>query len=111
MFQSATPQHQRVPLINHGAQGRLSITDGHWKLIMPFKKLPLELYNLKEDPSETQNVVETETQRAEQLTQSITRIVCRGRSTSGPRQANDTGYWPHLTWMTNEDYLRESAAE
>ena len=44
--------HHRVPLINHSASGRFSITDGDWKLILPHRKRKRELYQLALDPSE-----------------------------------------------------------
>ncbi len=49
--------HHRVPLINHSASGRFSITDGDWKLILPHRKRKRELYQLALDPSEQNDVL------------------------------------------------------
>ena len=99
--------HQRLPLINHGSGGRFAVTEGNWKLIMAHKKLSLELYDLSADPGETRNVLDQNPKIAEDLKSKISRIVSRGRSTDGPAQSNDTGYWDDLTWMTESDYMRD----
>lgn len=97
-------QHQRLPLINHGAGGRFSITEGTWKLILAHGKDQAELYDLASDPGETTNVIAGHPDLAESLRSKITAIVRNGRSTPGAPQANDTGYWTDLTWMTEADY-------
>lgn len=97
-------QHQRLPLINHGVQGRFAITDGQWKLIMPFRNLKRELYNLAVDPQEEKNVYANNLEIAKKLETKLTKIVLDGRTTDGPKQSNDTGYWDHLTWIDKTDY-------
>ena len=105
---SAT-DHERLPLINHGANGRFSITDGTWKLIMPHRKSKAELYNLSGDPSESLNVIDDHPELVEELTRKITRIVCSGRTIPGPRSANnDTGYWNDLIWLSEDEYVKKS---
>ena len=94
-----THQHERHPLISHSSQGRFAVTQGTWKLIMPHRKLKKELYDLAKDPGETRNIISEHADAANNLQQSITDIVKNGRTTPGPPQRNDTGYWKDLTWM------------
>jgi arylsulfatase A len=97
-------QHQRLPLINHAAAGRFAITEGTWKLIMPHKKETAELYDLATDPGEITNVIAEHPELAASLQKQLTAIVCRGRTTPGERQANDTGHWNDLTWIKPAAY-------
>lgn len=97
-------RHVRVPLVNHAANGRFAITEGTWKLVMPHRRAKAELYDLKSDPGETNNVIAEHPDVAKDLEQKITAIVIAGRSTSGQRQQNDTGYWPDLSWISAEEY-------
>ena len=99
-------KHQRRPLINHAANGRFAVTDGDWKLVMPHRRLKAELYNLSKDPGEERNLAKDHPARVADLTQQITTIVCNGRTTVGTAQANDTGYWQDLLWITAEEYSR-----
>jgi arylsulfatase A len=95
-------KHQRLPLINHAANGRFAITAGNWKLVMPHNKLQAELYDLSSDPRETNNVIEKHPDVVQSLTGQITAMVQNGRTTPGPAQRNDTGYWSDLTWIKNK---------
>ncbi|WP_411845928.1 sulfatase-like hydrolase/transferase [Roseibacillus persicicus] len=98
-------ERTRVPLINHGcADARYAITDGPWKLILPGEKTSMELYNLAQDPDESDNLVEAHPERVRELTDKITQIIVNGRSTPGSPQPNDTGYWEDLTWLTEAEY-------
>lgn len=94
--------HQRLPLINHGAQGRFAITEGDWKLIMPHNNKNFELFHLSIDPRETNNVIDQHTDKAKLLKTKITSIVENGRTTPGAAQPNDTGHWKDLTWIKND---------
>ena len=96
--------HERLPLINHGVNGRFSITEGTWKLVMPHKKLKHELYDLAKDPGEESNVFEAHPEIATALEAKLTKIVSLGRTTAGTPQLNDTGYWGDLTWMDEATY-------
>jgi len=97
-------KRERLPLINHGANGRFAITEGHWKLVMPHKRLSAELYGLDSDPGETTNVIADHPDLAARLEAKITDIVRDGRTTPGTPRSNDTGYWEDLQWMTAEEY-------
>lgn len=43
-------------------------------------------------------------EKAKRLRYQLNEIVARGRTTPGPIQANDVGYWKDLHWMTPEEY-------
>lgn len=97
--------HQRLPLINHGNDGRYSVTDGSWKLILSSaKKHAEELYDLSNDPGEDRNVAEEFPERVEQLKAAATSIVLNGRTTPGNPQMNDTAYWKDLRWISKKEY-------
>ena len=98
--------YDRLPLISHGnyAYTRYAITEGDWKLVTPGEERSFELYNLAEDRSEEQDVVESNPEIVAQLKTKLNQIIAQGRSTSGPAQANDTGWWKDLNWMTEQEY-------
>lgn len=99
--------YERVPFISHDSGDmRYGITDGSWKLIMPSGKKPAELYDLSSDRSETNNLVATHPEKVESLTAQMNALIVNGRSTPGAPQANDTGYWKHLTWMSPADFKK-----
>ena len=95
---------QRPAVVHHAANGRFAIREGQWKLILPHGKLGLELYDLHNDPSEQQQIAAKHQPVVERLTRQLSQFVTRGRSTPGVAQANDTGYWSDLTWLTPQDY-------
>lgn len=101
-------RHERVPLINYGngaGDNRYAITEGDWKLILPSRKVKnMELYNLSIDRAEKNNLAAQYPETVERLTQVMNKIVLEGRSTPGAPQANDSGYWVELSWMTAEEY-------
>lgn len=104
--------HQRVPLINrgNGRMTRYAITDGDWKLVMPNEKhSSYELYNLSADRMESRNVAEEHPELVQKLSNKISRIVARGRSTPGAVQANDTDHWKGLSWFSAAEYEKLSA--
>ena len=103
-FTEVKKAHDRLPLINHGVNGRFAITEGYWKLILPHGKAEMELYDLASDPGEEKNVVAQHPERVSALKKKITAIVSNGRTTPGAAQSNDTGYWKDLTWMTADQY-------
>ena len=77
--------------ISHAASGLASIRLGPWKLIAGGGAAPGQgqLYNLAEDLGETRNLWEAEPARVAELLELMDRLVSEGRSTPGPRQAND----------------------
>ena len=111
LFADPQARHERAPLINHSIGGRFSITDGHWKLILPHKKEKTELFHLGNDPKETQNLLDENTSIAKRLKDQLTQIVVNGRTTDGLPQPNDTGHWSDLTWITPEAYSEMTTRE
>ena len=97
------PLHEAV--VHHSIQGMFSLRQGPWKLELcpgsggwaaPLDAaarkagLPeIQLYNLAADPAETKNVHVENTAVVARLTTLLQRYVADGRSTPGPRQAND----------------------
>ncbi len=108
VLRDSKSKYRRYPLINHAMRGRFSVTEGDWKLIMPHGDLGHELYNLKRDPGEERNVYAKNLTIANDLERKITEIICRGRTTRGLPQPNDTGYWNDLSWITEVQYNRLS---
>ena len=90
-------------MIHHAMQGRYAVRSGNWKLVMETRKEGRELYNLANDPGESRNVLKQHPKIATELTRKITEIVTRGRTTAGPAVANDTPWWPDLTWIKNKN--------
>nr|WP_236649472.1 arylsulfatase [Rhodopirellula sp. SM50] len=103
LLNPASNRH-RLPLINHAINGRFAITEGKWKLVLPHGRSDAELYNLEEDPGETTNVLAEHMTIAMDLQTKATQIVLRGRTTAGPDQPNDTGYWDDLKWISAAQY-------
>ena len=100
----ANTKPERLPLINHGNNGQYAITTGKWKLVLPSKNSPAQLFDLSMDQSEENNVVEENPGIAARLTKQINSIIARGRTTPGPIQPNDTGHWKDLVWMTPKQF-------
>ncbi|WP_299668792.1 arylsulfatase [uncultured Polaribacter sp.] len=103
------PNHdyQRLPLINRGDGGkeqRYSITENDWKLILPSATKAAELYDLSQDPKETNNIANNHPDKIDRLTNQINNIIINGRTTPGKNQPNDTGYWDDLTWISKQEY-------
>ncbi|MEM9399718.1 MAG: arylsulfatase [Verrucomicrobiota bacterium] len=110
------PAKEHKAIINHSVQGVFAVRTPEWKLIFgpgsggwskPTDKqaekqgLPrYQLYNMKDDPREKNNLYESQPEVVKELTRIATEIVVNGRSTSGAPQSNDTpNNWPQLHWM------------
>lgn len=91
----------RSAIISHASNGRFAISDGEWKLIMPHGKLDYELYNLKRDPGEDNNLYGKHSKIQNRLEKRITAMVQNGRTTPGSKQKNDVPWWQDLTWIAN----------
>ena len=94
----------RETLVNHSINGRFAIREGSWKLALcpgsggwskapeppPGRKLPAnQLYDLAKDAGERENLVAQHPEIVERLTKKLEMIVSDGRSTPGPKTAND----------------------
>lgn len=108
--------YKRNTTIHHSIDGEFAIRQGDWKLIMcpgsggwsyPRKDdeiiqtLPkIQLYNLKEDIAESNNLEADYPEKVEELKALLTKQILDGRSTAGEIQQNDTGnIWKQLWWM------------
>ena len=128
---------QRISIVNHSINGIFAIREGDWKLIFAkgsggwadrrlkrsmskeaWKKLPKwQLYNLQKDPAEKINLVKKYPEKVAELKQLMTKRLKNGRSTVGPRQANDRPVnekakgnikvpgWPGLNWLDDTSGL------
>ncbi|WP_430972992.1 sulfatase family protein [Sunxiuqinia rutila] len=113
--QAALQKPLREATVHHSINGSFAIRQGDWKLIMcpgsggwsfprPENKAvidtlpPIQLYNLKEDPSETQNLQAQHPELVDQLKTLLTDYILNGRSTPGEPQANDPikGEWKQI---------------
>jgi arylsulfatase A len=95
----------RTTVVHHSIKGRFAVREGEWKLANcpgsggwgkpgdpEAKKLGLperQLYDLRADPGETKNLADQHPEIVARLTQLLERQIAEGRSTPGPRQAND----------------------
>ena len=77
----------REATINQAPAG-LAIRQGSWKLIM-YRNGKRELYNLKDDVSETKDLSRANTEVARRLEKLLQSYIDRGRSTPGPVQKNE----------------------
>lgn len=108
----------RDATVHHSINGSFAIRKGDFKLIMcadsggwsypkPGKdkniitSLPkMQLYNLKADPGEQHNLVNSNPKKVTELKQLLNKYITEGRSTPGLAQKNDTGNkWKQLWWM------------
>lgn len=102
---NAEAAYNRLPLINHGeTDDRYAITEGNWKMIMGRENAKMQLYDLSKDKHEEKNIAAEYPEKVAKLKKKITEIITNGRTTPGAKQANDTGYWKALIWMTKEEY-------
>ena len=96
----------REATVHHSINGSFAIRKDQWKLIMcagsggwsfpkPNNKAVLDtlpkyqLYNLKQDPSETNNLIALNSEKVNELKSLLTKYIKQGRSTPGELQKND----------------------
>lgn len=108
------PLHDAV--VCHSVDGYYAVRMGNWKASFcrgsgswhsPTEKEtkkrglpPVQLYNLDQDPKETNNLQKKHPGRVKKMRSWLRDVVERGRSTPGPEQSNHKGKtsWPHLPW-------------
>ncbi|MCY4561017.1 MAG: arylsulfatase [Flavobacteriaceae bacterium] len=110
--------YNRSAVVHHSINGSFAIRKGDWKLIMcpdsggwsypnPRRDKeaidslpPIQLYNLKDDVAESENLQAKYPQIVKELQEILTKQILNGRSTKGEVQPNDTGNeWRHLWWI------------
>lgn len=107
----------REATVHHSIDGQFTIRQGDWKLLLsassggwsaptPTDTLaldslpPIQLYIMKDDPSETTNVEAEHPEIVSRLRALMAKYVREGRSTPGAPQKNDGEYpWKELDWM------------
>lgn len=105
----------REGTVYHSFKGEFAIQQGKWKLILcpgsggwsqPVEGkgteglFPFQLYDLKNDPEEQNNLYEKNPEMVQQLKTLMTRYIREGRSTPGAPQQNDpVDQWPQVDWM------------
>ena len=100
-------QDIRQYTVHHSINGSFAIRKGDWKLIFTPSSggwsyprpidierenlnLPtMQLYNLKNDISETKNLIDIYPEKVNELKKALAKIILDGRSTDGIRQEND----------------------
>lgn len=106
----------REATVHHSIDGSFAIRQGKWKLLLssysggwsaPTKPQSgtsvFQLYNLEDDPKETNNLYESQKEVAEGLRTSLVRYIKEGRSTPGNSQLNDGVYpWKQLSDIYGE---------
>ncbi len=109
----------REATVHHSIDGSFAIRKEDWKLILcagsggwsfprPNNKAAIDslpkyqLYNLKEDPSETNNLVASNTQKVDELKTLLTKYITQGRTTPGEHQKNDpiNGEWKQIKFIS-----------
>lgn len=102
VLESGEAKGARLPIIHHSSNGRFAIRDGDWKLVMEgkSKRDKRELYNLADDPSEENDMIDGKDAEVQRLVDQLSTIVKDGRTTPGEPVPNDTGWWNNLVWMT-----------
>lgn len=86
LLDGAPMSYRRPPVIHHSSGGMFAIRQGDYKLVLgngsggreeprgkPFQK-PYHLFNMKNDPGETNNLIEAESTRADELEKAFQKI-------------------------------------
>lgn len=84
----------REAIVHQPIRSQLAIRQGQWKLIFPAKGASHELYDLRNDLGETNNVAAEHPQVVGKLTALMQRYIAEGRSTPGAKQPAE----PRVKW-------------
>ncbi|MFI3331764.1 MAG: arylsulfatase [Rikenellaceae bacterium] len=108
----------REATVHHSIDGEFAIRQGDWKLLMSASSggwsapkssnkaawanlPPVQLYNMKTDPSEKTNLQDKYPEKVEELKALLTKYIKEGRSTPGKAQKNDgPELWEQLHWIS-----------
>ena len=94
----------RVDIVHHDWDGHFAIRQGDWKLILKKEKhvknpkVNTQLYNLKEDLAEKENLSIEKPEKVAELLTLLESYIEQGRSTTGEPQQNDAeniDIWKH----------------
>ncbi|MGJ8638598.1 MAG: sulfatase family protein [Opitutaceae bacterium] len=103
--------------IHHSLKGQFAIRKGDWKLILaknggsgwklPWKDIEtpakmVQLFNLKDDSGETNNLEETHPEIVAELVDDLAKALHDGRTSPGEKQLNDG--WPYLDKVTSTEF-------
>ena len=115
LLKPSIPMAIREATVHHSINGSFAIRKGEWKLILaagsggwsfprPGKAeeglTPLQLYNLKQDPSEKNNLQDQFPAIVDALKTLLVKYIQEGRSTPGKFQSNDGEYpWKQLNFL------------
>ena len=118
LFQNKPNEYQREATVMHSIDGNFSIRKDKWKLVFGAGSggwsspktgkeedgLPIvQLYDMKNDISETKNVQAENSLIVKDLTTLMTQYVNNGRSTKGAPQSNDGAFLKgKMPWMLND---------
>ncbi len=118
-------ESSRTSLVHHSAEGRFSIREGRWKLLLwpgsggwssptanPSRWLPVkatdlsqlppfQLYDLAANPGETDNVAAAHPVIVQRLGRLMRQTIERGRSTPGTSVPGELKAWPQLEWLNS----------
>ena len=93
-------QPHRHHIVVHSVGGEFAYIEDGWKMVFRNqvanrnnsrgKPRLKELYHLSTDIAESDNLIESEPERATELTNALRSVIARGTSRKGPSQANDT---------------------
>lgn len=114
----------REDIVNSCGNGGLAIRTNEWKLTFVkdggggwFGKGdfgPTELFRMDVD-NEHINLIDSQPEVVEELTQKLEKYILDGRSTPGAKQENarnnPDGYWDQISWMSNYDEYIKGFAE
>ncbi len=114
----------REATVHHSINGSFAIRKDEWKLILcpdsggwsdpkPSDKnaldtLPeIQLYNLKDDPSESYNIQDAEKDKVRELKSLLIKYITEGRSTPGEIQKNDSieSEWKQIKFIDYIGYI------
>lgn len=88
----------RGPMVHHSINSRYAVRHQQWKLVMEDGKESRELYNLKTDPGEQQDVINDHPAIAQSLFDQLVQVVSSGSSSNRRSGKNDTPLWPDVSW-------------
>ncbi|MGN0188649.1 MAG: arylsulfatase [Candidatus Cryptobacteroides sp.] len=109
-------QSGREDIIHHSIDGRFALRRGDWKLVFwpgsggwgqpnpkseNWKELPkYQLFNMREDPSETENLYGEHRKIEKELQARLKKYIVDGRSTPGkPQQNDEASEWKQIEFL------------